>query len=150
MTRQILGVGIFFVVLFFGLIQYFKHVALTSLTEFRFTEFFAHFFDFRGGHLSPYELSLFFTIFVMLQFWNMFNAKAFLSGKSAFSDMRQSKGFVGVCILISLGQLIIVTFAGDLFSIVPLGWIDWVIIFVVTSLVLWVGEAARLIRTLTK
>ena len=150
MTRQILGVGLFFVVLFFGLIQYFKHVALTSLTEFRFTEFLAHFFDFRGGHLSQYELSLFFTIFVMLQFWNMFNAKAFLSGKSAFSDMRQSKGFVGVCILISLGQLIIVTFAGDLFSIVPLGWIDWVIIFVVTSLVLWVGEAARLIRTLTK
>lgn len=150
MGRQILGVGLFFVVLFFGLIQYFKHVELTSLTQFRFTEFGAHFFDFRNGHLSPYELSLFFTIFVLLQFWNMFNAKAFLSGKTAFANLGQSKGFLGVGVVILLGQIIIVTFAGSLFGIVPLSWGDWVFVFIATSLVLWVGEVVRLVRTLTK
>ncbi len=150
MGRQILGVGLFFVVLFFGLIQYFKHVELTSLTQFRFTEFGAHFFDFRNGHLSPYELSLFFTIFVLLQFWNMFNAKAFLSGKTAFANLGQSKGFLCVGGVILLGQIIIVTFAGSLFGIVPLSWGDWVFVFIATSLVLWVGEVVRLVRTLTK
>ncbi len=150
MGRQILGVGLFFVVLFFGLIQYFKHVELTSLTQFRFTEFGAHFFDFRNGHLSPYELSLFFTIFVLFQFWNMFNAKAFLSGKTAFANLGQSKGFLCVGGVILLGQIIIVTFAGSLFGIVPLSWGDWVFVFIATSLVLWVGEVVRLVRTLTK
>lgn len=150
MTRQILGVGIFFVLLFFGLIQYFKHVEINSLTQFSLTGFITHFFDFRAGHLSHYELSLFFTIFVLLQFWNMFNAKAFLSGRTAFAALGKSKGFLGVGLVILLGQFLIVNFAGSLFSVVPLKWEDWLVIFLATSLVLWVGEVLRWMKTLTK
>jgi len=146
MAKNILGVGLFFVVLLFGLIQYFKHVELTSLTEFSISDFIGNFCNFKKGNLSAYELSLFFTIFVLLQFWNMFNAKAFLSGRSAFTAMRESRGFLGVGAIILLGQVVIVTFGGSLFSIVPLKAVDWVIIFVATSLVLWVGELVRLLR----
>lgn len=146
MAKNILGVGLIFVVLLFGLIQYFKHVDLNSLTEFDFSAFISNFCNFKKGALSEYELSLFFTIFVLLQFWNMFNAKAFLSGRSAFAALGASKGFLGVGAVILLGQVVIVNFGGVLFSIVPLKAIDWAIIFIATSLVLWVGEFVRWLR----
>ena len=95
------------------------------------------------GSLTSYELSIFFTTFVMLQFWNMFNAKVFGDTKSAFSDMRNSKTFLLVGLIILVGQYLIVTFGGQMFSVVPLSWRDWGIIFGSTSIVLWVGEIIR-------
>lgn len=95
--------------------------------------------------ISEYDLSRFFTIFVMLQFWNMFNAKAFLTGKSAFTNMGKSKAFIFVALIILLGQFLIVTFGGEAFRTVPLEWKDWLIIIGGTSVVLWSGEIIRLI-----
>lgn len=95
--------------------------------------------------LSSYELSWFFSFFVMLQFWNMFNAKAFMTGKSAFKGLAQSTSFVWVALIILIGQYIIVTFGGEMFNATPLSWKDWGIIIASTSVVLWVGEIIRLI-----
>ena len=150
MLLQILGVGLFFVLFLLGLLQYFKHTDIKSLTEFDITDFASNLFNFAAGHLTQYELSLFFTIFVMLQFWNMFNAKAFLSGSSAFRGLGASRGFVGVALLILLGQFVIVTFAGNLFGVTPMGWSDWLIIIVVTSFVLWFGEITRFLKGVKK
>jgi Ca2+-transporting ATPase len=152
MWKRILGTGIAFVILLFGLVQYFKHADITSLTNFSFCDFGKNFFNFRAGNglsdyeLSDYELSLFFTVFVMLQFWNMFNAKSFMSGKSAFAVLGKCKGFMAIAAVILLGQWLIVTIGGEMFKVVPLQWKDWGIIIGVTSLVLWTGEIAKLFR----
>ncbi len=149
MGAGIIGVGILFVVVLFGLLQYFKHEDVVSLSDFSISVFFSNFFNFseKVHSLSPYELSLFFTIFVMLQFWNLFNAKAFHSGTSAFSGLKESmKGTGAVALLIIVGQYIIVTFGGEMFNVVPLKFSDWVIIFVATSAVLWIGEIVRFFR----
>ena len=141
MAKNIIGVGLFFVVLLFGLLQYFKHADITSLLQFNFADFGRSFFNFsKGNGLSAYELSLFFTIFVLLQFWNMFNAKAFMTGKSAFSALSKSTGFIAVAFIILVGQWLIVTIGGEMFNVVPLKIEDWGIIIGATSLVLWVGE----------
>jgi Ca2+-transporting ATPase len=127
MSRQIFAVGIFFVCLLLGLLVYFTR------TE---------------GGLTAYELSVFFTFFVMLQFWNMFNAKAYADNKSAFAGLKDSPAFLWIALLIVGGQYLIVSFGGEMFNVVPLSWRDWGIILASTSLVLWTGEAARLIRRL--
>ena len=97
-----------------------------------------------GDGLSQYEQSEFFTFFVMLQFWNMFNAKAYLSGSSAFKGLWENKSFLLVCLVIVFGQFLIVTFGGRMFNVVPLTAGSWVAIVASTSLVLWIGEAVRL------
>lgn len=147
MWTSILGVGIFFVLLLFGLVQYFKHAEITSLSEFGVNEFFGNFFNFgHGNGLSPYELSLFFTIFVMLQFWNMFNAKAFMTGKSSFASIGSCSGFLLIAAVILIGQWLIVTIGGQMFNVTPLHPTDWGIIIGITSFVLWVGEIGRLCK----
>jgi Ca2+-transporting ATPase len=151
MAKNILSVGLFFVVLLFGLVQYFRHADITSLNEFNIADFGRSFFNFGAGNgLSPYELSLFFTIFVMLQFWNMFNAKSFMTGKSAFAQLGQCTGFLAIAAVILLGQWLIVTIGGEMFNVVPLKLNDWGIIIGVTSLVLWVGEFNKLLKWKTK
>lgn len=148
MAKDILGVGILFVVFLFGMLQYFKHTDITSLTQFSIREYTHSFLDFSSAehNLTPYELSIFFTIFVLLQFWNMFNAKAFNTHKSAFARMKASlRGFGLVAMLILVGQYIIITFGGKMFNVVPLSWTDWIIIFAGTSVVLWIGELLRFI-----
>ena len=97
-----------------------------------------------NGGLTPYRQSEFFTFFVMLQFWNMFNAKAYLSGSSAFKGLLENKSFLLVCLVIVLGQFLIVTFGGKMFNVVPLTAESWGVIIASTSLVLWVGEVIRL------
>jgi Ca2+-transporting ATPase len=147
MAKSILSVGIIFVVLLFGLIQYFKHADITSLSHFSIKDFATNFFNFGSGNgLSAYELSLFFTIFVMLQFWNMFNAKAFMSGKSAFAVLSKCKGFLAIAVVILFGQWLIVTIGGEMFNVMPLKLVDWGIIIGVTSLVLWIGEILRVLK----
>lgn len=143
MAKRIFGFGGFFVVLLFGLVQYFKHEELTALTQFSLTDFGRHFFDFSAGEFSGYELSVFFSIFVFLQFWNMFNAKAFNSGRSAFSGLLRSRNFLLIAFVILLGQIAITTLGGEMFRVVPLDLTTWALIIVATSLVLWVGEAVR-------
>ena len=90
--------------------------------------------------LSP---SSFFTIFVMLQFWNMFNARAFATGRSAL-HLRDCKGFLFIAAIIFLGQVLIVTFGGAFFNVKPLPLQTWLVIIAATSLVLWTGEVIRL------
>ena len=102
------------------------------------------FFRDANGDISNYNLSKFFTIFVMLQFWNMFNVKAFGSGKSAFHNISHSFGFIVVLLLILVGQILIVQFGGEVFRTVPLRIEDWIIIIGGTSLILWIGEIKRL------
>jgi Ca2+-transporting ATPase len=128
MARFIFGVGVLFVVLLLGLLYYF------TVTDFFMT-------DEEG--LSIKELTVFFTFFVLLQFWNMFNAKAFFSGKSAFHGLNKSYGFLIVACAIFFGQILIVEFGGHVFRTVPLSISEWLIIVGSTSLVLWIGEIVR-------
>lgn len=97
------------------------------------------------GELSAYELSCFFTFFVMLQFWNMFNAKAYMTETSAFKGMKECGSFIFVAFIILIGQYLIVTFGGTMFNVTPLSWSSWLWIIAVTSLVLWIGELTRLV-----
>ncbi|ATA67884.1 calcium-translocating P-type ATPase, PMCA-type [Capnocytophaga cynodegmi] len=148
MSRIIFGVGGFFVVLLFGFVQYFKHTDIQSLTQFSISDYFRYFLDFSKvpNGLTAYELSLFFSIFVMLQFWNMFNAKAYRTGKSTLNQMGKSQGFMLIALVIVLGQIFITTFGGEMFSVTPLKTIDWLIIIGGTSFVLWLGEIGRFLN----
>lgn len=139
MWRSIIGVGGIFFVLLFLFMYYLEHTGLTTLTEIGRVAFREN----RG--LSPYELSLFFTTFVFLQFWNMFNAKAFATGRSAL-HLKNCNGFITIAVVIFFGQIAIVTIGGEFFNVVPLRIRDWLIIIGSTSLVLWIGELCRLIR----
>ena len=123
MAALIFGVGAAFVAVLMGLLLYFRN---------------------DGDGLTTYELSMFFTAFVMLQLWNMFNVKAFMTGKSAFSHLFSSKGFIWMVVVILAGQILITTFGGEMFSVVPIRPLDWLKIVGLTSAVLWVGEIARL------
>ncbi len=98
------------------------------------------FLFYRDGALSATEMSAFFTTFVMLQFWNMFNAKAFMTGSSALKGLLHSPSFVVVALLILLGQYLIVTFGGTMFSVTPLSGKMWLQIILSTSLVLLLPE----------
>lgn len=122
MSVRIFGVGLAFVVVLMGLLLHFH----------------------ASDGLSPHDLSWFFSFFVMLQFWNMFNAKAFMEVTSAFANMKASKGFLGVAALILVGQIMIVSLGGPMFNVVPLSIQDWLTIIGSSSLVLWIGEIARL------
>lgn len=144
MIKRILGLGGFFVVLLFALMQYFKHNDLTHLRDFSLSDFGANLFNFSEGVFSGYELSVFFGIFVLLQFWNMFNAKAYRTGRSAFSGLSRCTNFLLIALLILLGQIAITTFGGEMFRVVPLDVATWGIIIVSTSMVLWGGEIVRL------
>lgn len=128
MRYRIFGVGFTFVSILIGILVYFT----------------------TNGKLTDYRLSWFFTFFVMLQFWNMFNAKAFMEGKSAFANLKESRTFLFVALCILIGQYLIVTFGGEMFNVVPLRWKDWGIILGVTSIVLWIGEAGRFISYLKR
>ncbi|MCM1029083.1 MAG: calcium-translocating P-type ATPase, PMCA-type [Pseudoflavonifractor sp.] len=138
MWRSIIGVGGVFFLFLLGLLYYFEHTNITCLTEIGTA---------MGGdnELSGYELSLFFTIFVFLQFWNMFNARAFATGRSSF-HFKGCGCFELIVVVILIGQILIVTFGGDFFNVEPLKLIDWVIIIASTSLVLWIGELFRLFK----
>ena len=124
MARSIFGVGFLFVV-----IQVAMLVWLNA-----------------DGVMTPYEQSEFFTFFVMLQFWNMFNAKAYMTGCSAFKGLLSNYTFLAVCALIVVGQVLIVSFGGVMFNVVPLSLESWVVITASTSVVLWVGEIVRLFK----
>lgn len=95
------------------------------------------------GGVSLHELTCFFTTFVMLQFWNLFNAKSFGSNHSAFHRFYANRGMVVVLVAILAGQWLIVTFGGSMFRTEPLSLCEWLTIIGATSVVLWVGELWR-------
>ena len=98
------------------------------------------------GGVDVHELTMFFTTFVMIQFWNLFNAKALMSHHTAFRHFLKDKGMILVLILVLVGQWIIVTFGGEMFRTTPLSLHEWLLIIGSTSIVLWVGEIWRALK----
>lgn len=122
MARAIFGTGLLFFAVMLSLLYYFEHVA----------------------GVSAEELTIFFTVFVMLQWWNLLNAKAWGTSRSALHGFKADRGLLLVLALILGGQWLIVTFGGQMFRTVPLDWRTWLLIVACTSPVLLVGELARL------
>lgn len=103
-----------------------------------------------NGGMTPRMLSLFFTFFVMLQFWNLLNAKAYATDASAFTGLRSCYGVGLVLLFIAVGQWVLVQFGGRAFRTVPLSMTDWLWVTGVSSLVLWVGEGLRAVARLRR
>lgn len=143
MTINILAVGGFFFVTLLIFLYILEHATITQMADFLHLEVGSY------KHMSPYELSLFFTVFVMLQFWNMFNAKAYATGRSAF-HFKDCKGFGTIVLFILIGQVLIVELGGQMFNVTPLLWQDWAFIIISTSAVLWIGEFLRLFSCRTR
>lgn len=125
MRNNILGVGTIFLAALMGMILY---------------------FDKMDGGMNVQHLTVFFTFFVMLQFWNLFNARVFGTNDSAFKGITKSYGLEFVVIAILVGQFLIVQFGGKVFRTEPLDLITWLKIIGVSSLVLWIGELIRWIQ----
>lgn len=143
MTINILAVGGFFFVTLLIFLYILEHATITQMADFLHLEVGSY------KHMSPYELSLFFTVFVMLQFWNMFNARAYATGRSAF-HFKDCKGFGTIVLFILIGQVLIVELGGQMFNVTPLLWQDWAFIIISTSAVLWIGEFLRLFSCRTR
>lgn len=129
MRYYILGMGTAFLVLLMGMLFWFNS---------------------EEGGMTTYRLTVFFTFFVMLQFWNLFNARVFGTSDSAFKGISKSYGMELIILAILGGQILIVQFGGAVFRTVPLDFMTWMTIVVSTSFVLWIGELVRLIRRLTQ
>ena len=148
MWHFIIGVGFTFFVLTTALLWLFENAEISDIRSI--TALFTSDSPLQTGggaghHLSEIELSLFFTTFVMLQFWNLFNARAFLTGRSAF-DLRGCGEFLFIVVIIFLGQILIVEFGGAMFNVEPLDFSQWLIIIIATSPVLIIGEAVRWLK----
>lgn len=138
MRRNIIGVGGAFFLFLIGLVYFLEHHDVTSVSQILTAPMKP-----KTG-LSEYECSVFFTVFVMLQFWNIFNAKAYGTRESAL-HFSGATGFLVILAVIFAGQVAIVTFGGQFFNVAPLSVADWTWIVAGTSPVLWIGEAARLL-----
>ena len=141
MWRFIMGVGSLFFIILFIILYYFEHTPVTSLSDI------GEIPSESAIGLNTYELSVFFCIFVLLQFWNMFNARAFETTRSAL-DLKGCRGFILIACIILLGQIAIVSMGGQFFNVIPLGLPEWLIMITITSPVLWAGEAIRMIKRL--
>lgn len=130
MFRGILAHGIFFFIVLFSMLYYYGNEASKGITT--------------------HHLTIFFTTFVMIQLWNLFNAKTFGCKDSAFSNLKQSKGLLLVFLIVLIGQWLIVSFGGKMFRTEPLSLTEWGVIIALTSLVLWVEELKRLWTRRTK
>lgn len=139
MARSILWVGGVFAVGMIALLYVLEHASVTSLSGLLHPSW----QPYKG--LSAYELSLFFTIFVMLQVWNMFNAKAYGTHSSAL-HFKHCGEFLAILEVVFVGQVLIVTFGGDFFNVTPLGFADWVAITLGTMPVFLIGECYRLLH----
>jgi len=100
----------------------------------------------KDGDISDYELSIFFSLFVLLQFWNLFNAKTLGTNNSTFHRFFSNKSFLVISLFILVMQILIVQFGGKLFRTVPLRIEDWLLVIAGSSMVLWVGEFTRLLK----
>ena len=129
MRQNIFGVGTVFLVVLMAMIYYFTNA---------------------DGGMTVQRLTVFFTFFVMLQFWNLFNARVFGTNDSAFKGIGKSYGMELIVLAILGGQFLIVQFGGAVFRTEPLDWQTWLIIIGSSSLVLWIGELIRFVKRLTQ
>ena len=129
MRQNIFGVGTVFLVVLMAMIYYFTNA---------------------DGGMTVQRLTVFFTFFVMLQFWNLFNARVFGTTDSAFKGLAKSYGMELIVLAILGGQFLIVQFVGAVFRTEPLDWQTWLIIIGSSSLVLWIGELIRFVKRLTQ
>lgn len=129
MKAHILGMGLAFLAVLMGMLLWFAH---------------------EEGGMTPRRLTIFFTFFVMLQFWNLFNARVFGTSDSAFKGITKSYGMELIILAILGGQILIVQFGGAVFRTVPLDLSTWMAIVSFTSLVLWMGELVRLVQRLIR
>lgn len=129
MRQNIFGVGTVFLVVLMAMIYYFTNA---------------------DGGMTVQRLTVFFTFFVMLQFWNLFNARVFGTTDSAFKGLAKSYGMELIVLAILGGQFLIVQFGGAVFRTEPLDWQTWLIITGSSSLVLWIGELIRFVKRLTQ
>ncbi len=129
MKTHILGMGLAFLAVLMGMLLWFAH---------------------EEGGMTPRRLTIFFTFFVMLQFWNLFNARVFGTSDSAFKGITKSYGMELIILAILGGQILIVQFGGAVFRTVPLDLSTWMAIVSSTSLVLWMGELVRLVQRLIR
>lgn len=136
MWRLIISTGVIFFILLVALLYVLHHADVTSLAQLPRVKLGAE------AAFTPYELSLFFTIFVFLQFWNLFNARAFATHRSAF-HLGHCGEFLFIAAIIVVGQIAIVSLGGRAFSVTPLRLSDWLIIIAGTSPVLLLGELLR-------
>ncbi len=125
MQKNIFGTGICFLIVLMGLMAYMNNSA---------------------AGMDVHNLTIFFTVFVMLQFWNLFNASVFGTNHSIFKDAGHALGMLSVALIILVGQFVIVTFGGKVFRTEALPLMDWVYIIGGTSIVLWIGEIWRGIK----
>lgn len=128
MRNYIIGVGTLFLIVLLGMIYHFTY---------------------SSQGMTIYRLTVFFTFFVMLQFWNLFNVRVFGTSDSAFKGLSKSYGMELVVLIILIGQFLIVQFGGAVFRTVPLSWQTWLWVAGVSSMVLWVGELIRLIQRIS-
>lgn len=121
MIRWILGFGVTFIILLVGFLMFIQN----------------------DGVVTDYELSVFYATFIMLQFWNLFNARVLGLNISAFSGIMENRAFMWIALAIFIGTIMIVQFGGEIFRTVPLEITEWIAITIVTSGVLWIGELFR-------
>ena len=168
MLARIVGVGAIFFVMLAGLWQLLWHTDITCVKDLLKPEniriFITGFADLSHSkaHLGGYELGIFFSVFVMLQFWNLFNAKYFRTDRSLLLDLvdlvgnpkkvkeSYSQGFILISLVIVAGQILIVSFAGKMFNVSPLQPADWLWIMLITSPVLFVADIARTLMNIIK
>ena len=149
MWQYVFGIGLLFILFLFGLLQYFMNDTVDSFDSFSFTEYFTNYLNFsHNDSFSIQECTIFFSIFVFLQFWSMLNVKHFDSTDAFFTKFSETKVFYSAMIVILLGQLLIVNFGGKMFNVVPLTTHDWTCIIGGTSLVFIGGLLFRAIKSL--
>ncbi len=124
MAQRIVGMGVLFIIGLVGFLIYIQN----------------------DGVVSDYELSVFYALFIMLQFWNLFNARVMGRNSSALSGLNENRTFGWIALAILIGTIAIVQFGGDIFRTIPLSVTDWLLIIVGTSPVLIVGEIMRYLR----
>ncbi len=160
MFRQIVATGLLFFLILVGFWQLLWHVDVTSVRDLLTVDslkiFFTGFLSSgKGGSLTLYESGIFFSFFVFLQFWNLFNARYFHTGRSILQEtvdffgnrarFREyfSPAFLWILLVILLGQILIVNFAGTMFNVAPLSWQDWGWLLLITSPVLVLADLVR-------
>ena len=146
MGWRICTVGLLFTALLWGLLHFLRVHTGGSLLDWSVTEMFTDIFRAETHPLSAYDLTMFFCIFVFMQVWNLFNARAFMSGHSAFHDWRDSKVFFGVVAAIFLGQIAIVYLGGEMFSVTAVPVADLATVIALTSPIMLVPLLTDLVR----
>ncbi len=144
MAWRIIGLGIGFTAVLWAFLQCLRVYAIDKTVTFQ--SFINSFGVTDMPELKTEYLTVFFCVFVFFQIWNLFNARAFESGHSAFHDIKNSKVFFGVMSIIILGQILIVYVGGEMFSVAPIPLSHLLIIIAATSPIMFVPFAYDLIK----